>query len=313
LNGLKQIYTYCKKHWKKGIGGLILFVFIFYIVPDIQWDQIREAIRTVFQHPVFLLSVVLLYAFSFYLKAWAWKLLLPVPVSFFTCLYGLWYSLFFNHVLPIKVGDVVRSYLLYEREEHVSLKQALTTVIFLRLLDLLSLFILVGVGILILAKKVAIIVFLIGTGIGILMLLFSKNIRKWLARFSNLKMFWSIRHAWSIFGLTFFSWICEAGIAFFSIFLVLNEWYPFLSIWVNSFTIIGQLFQITPGGFGNYETVMAFSLSRMGIGWEDAITVGIVSHSIKYVFSFTVGIWGWIRYPLSWKTVHQWIRGRKKS
>ena len=58
------------------------------------------------------------------------------------------------------------------------------------------------------------------------------------------------------------SWICEA----FVIYEIANSLTFLQAVWVNSVTIAGQVFQLTPGGLGTYETVMTFALRALGVG-----------------------------------------------
>jgi hypothetical protein len=82
------------------------------------------------------------------------------------------------------------------------------------------------------------------------------------------------------------------------------------AIWVNSVTIAGQVFHFTPGGIGNYESIMSFSLVGLGFSWQQAYTVALISHGYKFVFAYLVGIYVVLRHPLHWDDLLKWTRGR---
>ena len=59
-------------------------------------------------------------------------------LGFLTCLLGVLYSLFVNHLLPIKAGDLVRMKIMSTRDD-ISGEDAAHSVIILRLLDMIFL------------------------------------------------------------------------------------------------------------------------------------------------------------------------------
>ena len=123
----------------KFIGSLLIVSFFFYLTFhyfDGEW--IWKGIKAIIQSPIILFAILTVYLLSFCLKALAWKVYLNGRPRFLTCLLGVLYSLFVNHLLPIKAGDLVRMKIMSTRDD-ISVDDAAHSVIILRLLDMIFL------------------------------------------------------------------------------------------------------------------------------------------------------------------------------
>src|SRR4051794_21332162 len=123
----------------KFIGSLLIVSFFFYLTFhyfDGEW--IWQGIKAIIQSPIILFAILTAYLLSFCLKAIAWKVYLHGRPRFLTCLLGVLYSLFVNHLLPIKAGDLVRMKIMSTRDD-ISFDDAAHSVIILRLLDMIFL------------------------------------------------------------------------------------------------------------------------------------------------------------------------------
>ena len=118
---------------------------------------------------IILFAILTLYLLSFCLKALAWKVYLKGRPRFFTCLLGVLYSLFVNHLLPIKAGDLVRMKIMSTRDE-ISGEDAAHSVIILRLLDMIFLigFTIIGLFVLKVDFQIPILLIVVG-GIGLVL------------------------------------------------------------------------------------------------------------------------------------------------
>jgi uncharacterized membrane protein YbhN (UPF0104 family) len=58
---------------------------------------------------------------------------------------------------------------------------------------------------------------------------------------------------------------------------------------VNNLTIIGQVFHVTPGAIGTYETSMSSLLGLYGIDPAQALLIAVIAHAFKFVYSFVGG------------------------
>ena len=60
------------------------------------------------------------------------------------------------------------------------------------------------------------------------------------------------------------------------------------AIGATAFTILFQVIHLTPGGIGVYETSMTSVLALGGLGADEALTLAVVTHGLKFAYSFTV-------------------------
>nr|WP_241494677.1 lysylphosphatidylglycerol synthase transmembrane domain-containing protein [Bacillus coahuilensis] len=298
---------------KRIIGVILILLFIVLSYKYANALELHSILSPLIQHPVWLITGLFLYGSSFFLKAIAWTRLVSPHLSFITSLYGILYSLFFNHLLPMKGGEVVRGYVAWQRD-HLSFPLVISSVVVARLLDIISLGILLLLGIGLHAihiKKV---------GLGLRFYwqssccIIKDGQIKIKSLFSDvIHMIWS-RSMLGTFLLIFVSWVLEA----FLLWSVLKS-YPFEinfleTVWVNSITILGQVFQITPGGIATYETIMTYSLQMVGVHASDGFEISLITHGLKFIFSYAIGLVVWLRYPipLSYKTLSQEVKGVKQ-
>ncbi|MCA1063622.1 lysylphosphatidylglycerol synthase transmembrane domain-containing protein [Rossellomorea sp. AcN35-11] len=306
---MKNMY----KSLKYVIGIGIVGYFIWFIATGWNHDEFRRVFSQVLLNPFMILSGISIYGFSFYLKGMATKRLLDHKIRLSSAMYGLWYSLALNHLLPIKGGDVLRSYILYEREG-LSKSASAQSVIIVRLMDILSLCLLVGFGMsfISLVNPLTMKVMLVAGGITIPVLGWIYYIKRsflyqqWTVMLSLIKG----KGFFPAFFLVFISWILEAALLL-SVCIAANIGISaFQGIWVNSLTILGQVFQITPGGLANYETIMSFGLSQFSLTMETGMAIAVLTHGIKFVFSYSVGLYALVKYPVS-PALIQKLRKRK--
>ena len=114
----------------------ILLVLIFRIVLSVDFAELVQAVLAA--NPVYLLAAVLVYYLGFPLRGYRWVLLLRGAGSRIRLVDGthiLFLSWFVNCLVPAKLGDVYRAYLLKENAP-VSLSRTFGTVFIERILDL---------------------------------------------------------------------------------------------------------------------------------------------------------------------------------
>ncbi|OZI11786.1 hypothetical protein CEW92_10030, partial [Bacillaceae bacterium SAS-127] len=109
----KRIY----KEMKRGISLLILVLFFWLLYRYIDLSMLISSLQTVRQHPWLLMGGLVTYGMSFVIKAVAWAWYLRGRIRFSTALIGILYSLFVNHLLPVKAGELFRAYVCKERED----------------------------------------------------------------------------------------------------------------------------------------------------------------------------------------------------
>lgn len=292
------------------IGIFIVFMILSYYFFDL--TELWTMSEKLWSRPDILILVVFVYFLSFCLKAWSWKLYLHKKPRFLSCLLGILYSLFVNHIFPIKVGDLVRAGVLSAKEKEVMIEESLHSVVVLRLLDILSLMLFAMVGIFAMDIAFTVPLWLLLTAViggGIMFILLKRTYPAFIARqLTLMNSAFSGANGLLIFLLTLTSWVFEAAVLFGTAIAVNKEVSFVHSIWTNSLTVAGQVFQITPGGIANYETIMTFALGMVGLSMKEGYMIAIITHSIKFVFSYIVGAIVFYIFPVSRQVLKIWIK-----
>lgn len=282
-----------------------LLVFICFIVLTYQWLDISQLTNTVIKlvkEPFWIIIITLFYMMAFYLRAWAWWQYLGKKLPFFKCLDGLWYSLFVNHLVPFKAGELVRMKVATESQK-VSWDEAAHSVVVLRALDLGILIILSGLGAFYFIGQlhVNLPIFLVAVLLVALIIGFYLRYRFPAFFKKHLNMFRQVfthkKGLWILVAVSF-SWVCE-GVVIYGISMYFSSTISYIqSIWINSITVGGSIFQIAPGGIGTYQSAMTGALYILDISLNEAYHMAIISHGYKFIFSYIVGFIVMIKSPI---------------
>ncbi|MEQ6377635.1 lysylphosphatidylglycerol synthase transmembrane domain-containing protein [Bacillaceae bacterium S4-13-56] len=307
-NGVKSI--------KLLTSFLILGLFLFFAWKWADVALLKAGFLFLIQNPFWILAMLLVYGCAFFLRAFAWYLYVNRRISFQVCIHALWYSMFLNHILPIKIGDGVRiAFAMHDRK--LSLDEATHSVIVLRLLDLLVLISFSGFGFFYFYGMISNQILLyFSTSIVFLafLMFFSKKIKIGFVQ-KHLGMLRSVfysRKGILIISLTMVSWVLE-GIVIYGVSHAFSlELNYFSSVFINSITVAGQVFQILPGGIGTYEAMMTAVLIGREIDGGLAFQIALISHAFKFIFSYLVGIYAIIRSPFHWSELLKNRRGNKR-
>lgn len=301
-----------KKLVKKAISVILITSFLVLTWFFLDAGSLIGEIKKLASRPFVLLLIFLSYFLAFLARGIAWKMYLKNRASLKTCMYGLFYSLLLNHILPVKAGDLARIGILKAREQRIPADEAFHSVIVLRLLDTAILFMMAfaGLAFLELPINAAVLIPFIAGGtmlIFILLMIFRKFFIKHLYLLKSAFSGW---HGISILALTLISWVLEAGVIYGVVQNGNNDFHFIQAVWVNSITVAGQIFQITPGGIASYEAVMTFALGAAGLGAEKAYSAAIITHGLKYIFTFIVGAAALAAYPVPIHLLKKWTRER---
>jgi glycosyltransferase AglD len=299
--------SFSKSMIKNSISIMILIIFVLLTIRFFEASHVWNAAKLIIQNPFWLFLMLSLYFLSFCLKAVAWNRYLLGKTSFLSCLLGVLYSLFINHIVPIKLGDLVRAEVLRKSEKLVTREEAYHSVIVLRAMDMFCLITITFVGLLALDITYRIPMWLVLGGIVVILIAFliSKNLfSTFLQRQVDL-----MKHAlqgWNGFVIliaTLLSWVLEAGVLYGTVHILKEDGSLLELAFVNSLTIAGQVFQVTPGGIANYESVMTFGLSMIGILLKEGYTIAVLNHAVKFLFSYIVGAFCFFTHPINLDTI----------
>ncbi|WP_226646474.1 lysylphosphatidylglycerol synthase transmembrane domain-containing protein [Mesobacillus subterraneus] len=301
-----------KTSFKKWISILLIIAFLIMTFYLLDVGMIMGEIKAIITNPGILLFIFTSYSFAFLARGVAWKLYLNSRVRLSTCMYGLFYSLLLNHLLPVKAGDFARIGVMKAREPDITGQEAFNSVIVLRVMDTVILFGMASAGLAFLKLPMngKLLLWLGVIGFVLTLLLYYKFqafFKRQLIIMKNAFTGW--RGIW-IIGLTLISWILEAAVIY-GVVLNGGSSISFVqAIWVNSITVAGQIFQITPGGIASYEAIMVFALGANGIAAENAYSAAVITHGLKYLFSFIVGGIALAAYPVPAHLLRKWTRER---
>jgi uncharacterized membrane protein YbhN (UPF0104 family) len=297
----------------RGIGFIYFICFVYLSFHHFDLEKIMYTMIAYVSNPILLLLTVVLYATSFLLRAFSWKLYVKDKESMQIYLNGLWYSLFINHVLPIKVGDLVRIGFLKTKRPDLELEKITHSVVVMRIFDLLTVLVFSGIGLITITKSLALdlpILWVTLLSIVCFLALFVVIKYKPERVMKHVKMFTNAltgRYRFIIVFAIILSWVLEASVVYFITQVTLQQLSFIQSIWVNSMTIGGQVFQFLPGGIATYETTMAFTLNKLQFSWEKAYQIALISHIFKFVFSYIMGAYVLLKDPISLKQIRSWL------
>lgn len=297
---------------KKYISLVLIAAFLILSIYFLDADAILAEIKLLAFNPTFIAFILISYFLAFFARAIVWKLYLDNKVSLQTCMYGLFYSLLINHLMPVKVGDLARIGILKAREAKITSQEAINSVLVLRMLDTAVLFSMALSGLVILDLPVNT-GMLAGVSVAGLVLaaILLKRYRAFFNRqLQMMKQGFAGKHGLMIILLTIISWALEAGVIY-GVLISNGLNFEFLkAIWINSITVAGQIFQITPGGIASYEAIMVFALGAVGVSGENAYSAAIITHGLKFLFAFVVGGLTVAAYPVPLHILKKWIKER---
>ena len=298
------------------------------VVLVIDRAELRSAIGALGNRPELLAAFLAAYSGAFWLRAWAWRALLthrPGTVSLFAILQT---TLLANHVLPFGIGEAARPVLAVRRG--VPMAEAATSTTVARLLDFASLIaIAVAAGVLLAfpdgrgqwLQGMALPV-LIAVTAGALLLLLRSGLpvprAGWLPLRSVLQTFRaqlrevSPARLFRAASWTLPSWMLEAAVLLVAAEALGTDLSIAGAVGVTAFTILFQVFRVTPGGIGIYEASMTSALYALGVPADEALVLAVVTHGLKFAYAYSVGLgfalWA-ARDAVSWLAPMRVLRG----
>ncbi len=304
-----------KKGVKITIGILVSLLFIGLALYNIDFKKLLHTFSQI--KTGWLIAGGMLILLTYYLRALIWQQLLrKYPTRQWNLFRIITIGYFANNILPLKLGEIIRAWLLGKRE-NLPTSQALATVVIERGMDLFALLfyfilmmfiipfegwlklsglILAGIGI-----TFALIVILNYRYGGHLMEIAEKLLRKFPGRIGEwlhlqlgkflegLKLIEKPGQFARILGLallTWFCWISVVYICFKALGLELSFWAAIFLIVVLNF---GLMIPSSPGGLGVFEFMVILALTPYGVEKETALGVGFTFHMLQYMLTLALG------------------------
>lgn len=259
------------------LGLTALGVAVGYLSVVLDAATLSAALGAAASDPWPLLVAALLYAVAFGLRTWAWCRMLP-GLSAGQSWAALHVSLLGNHLLPLRLGEVLRVTSVLRRTS-LPRGPVVATAVTLRVGDLLAVLGLAVVGAPALVAwgwVVAAVALLLGLGAGAVV---------WLRRSAA-----SVRFPGPLVALaTTAAWLLEAAVMAAAAGAVgLSLSYP-QAVVVTAATIAVQTVAVTPGGLGSYEAAATAALIGFGAPPGPALAAALIAHGVKTFYSLLVG------------------------
>ncbi|OXB90782.1 MULTISPECIES: lysylphosphatidylglycerol synthase transmembrane domain-containing protein [Geobacillus] len=295
-------------------GAALLFIFVWLTYRYFDIRLLLRHLAELVRHPADLAAAAFVYGMSFWLRAWAWKQYVGKPIAFSVYWRAVLLSLFINHLAPVKIGDAARVAVL-ARQPGVSASESVESVAVMRLLDMAVLGSFAAAGMYVYMHRipgVPLLAALAAAGLVLALAVFRRPLRmerlwrRWRTVFRS-------RRGVLIAAAVAASWLCEAAVIDMiakAVGMPLSFWQ---AVWVNSATVSGQIAQLTPGGAGTYEAVMAFALTALGAPGSVAYTAAVLTHALKFLFSYAAGAVVLAFWRSDWQAVRNvWRKERER-
>ena len=285
------------------VAGAVLAAAAVVIAQAADGALLVSGFADVFRRPQLLALLTSSYAAAFLLRAIAWRALLgrtAAGVRVGRLLAILHAALLANHALPVKAGEVLRPFL--GARAGITATDATVSTVAARLLDFAALFAIAAALIPLTAGIDGLTVLiapalLLASLAGAILWLRTTNVT-W-ARFPSLARLWtrvrealrslSPRTVLVAFALTIPSWLLEAGVVYAAAHALGFELSLQAAMAVTAFTILFQVFHLTPGGIGVYEASMTAALQVQGMPGGEAVTLAVLTHGLKFAYAFGIG------------------------
>ncbi len=317
------------KSWRFWLGIAISIVCLYLSFQGIRLDQVASALSGM--SFVWLVPAVVLFMTSYVGRVFRWQLLFsPQKVHLSAVFHALNVGYFLSNILPARLGDIIRAYLLGDTQG-VSKARALSTVVVERLTDGLTVVLLLAItavfvpNILDEARKGAIGVAFVGiVGLAVLMALsfqkerglsllkriaapfpFLRNDKIWGTLESLIDGFAVLRSPRPIFGV--WMWSLEAwilgGLMYWTVMFAMGMSLPIAAAFlVMTVTSLAVVVPSTPGYIGVFEAATTATLTAVyQIDQANALSYALVMHAFTYFWLIVLGVFSVWREGLTYQ------------
>ncbi len=287
--------------WRWIAAAVVATIALFLAAQAIELADIRTGIAASRDEPLMLAAAAIGYSMAFALRAFAWRILLDGRTSTANLFLSLQTSTLLNHLLPLKAGEIARPYLATKRG--VPSHLAISSSIVARALDFLALAVIACVTVPAVQGRtptgtvVQAATAVIFAGALALLVYRARPVPSFMpgrirAKAESLQAGLReipLRRVALVSPVVLLSWVLEAGVLLAASQLVGTDVALRVAIGATAFTILFQVIHLTPGGIGVYEAAMTAVLVSQGVAVEEAATIAVLTHVLKFAYSFTVG------------------------
>jgi uncharacterized membrane protein YbhN (UPF0104 family) len=264
------------------VGPLALAASVGFIVASVDAHVLARTWSAALDRPLGLVAAVAAYASAFALRGWVWTRVAD-GLSLGHALSAIHVSLGANHVLPLRLGEVVRVTSVVRRTG-MSLASATASTAMLRASDVLAVVGLVAVMGPRLAED------LVGGWAWWLLVpagaLWIGGLW-WLRRLDSFEGLGPAVPL--VLGVAIAAWLLESVVL-----LQAARWAGLDVAWgdailVTAVTIVAQVVAIAPAGIGTYEAAASAAFIAAGFDAAPALAAAVTAHAIKTVYSLSTG------------------------
>ena len=269
------------------------------------WDQLKLGYRQLGSQPSLLAVLVAAYTGAFFFRAIAWRVLSSGCIGLYQLFVSIQAGLLVNHLTPLNLGEIVRP--LLAARHGMAIPEAATTTAVARYLDFAALLAIAAVvgtatslttgrqlwlegltlpAAVILVSGGALLAARHSIGFGVL----PRSVRTRLELLHDQLTQLSLKRIVHATLWTLPSWVLEASVILVAAEALGVELSITIAVAVTAFTILFQVFHVTPGGIGVYEAVMTGALYAYGVPWEQGLALAVATHGLKFAYSYTVAL-----------------------
>lgn len=304
------------RNWRFWVGLIISAVFLYLAFHKVDLQQVLTAFKSV--RVGYILLAIIIYFFGLWVRAYRWKFLVnpvkSVPNTRLFIILIIGYMA--NNVLPLRMGDIYRAYLLGKKEQ-ISKSASLATIVVERLFDGLSMLVFLLIGILALQslftsweRTVLLVssIILFGMLIVLLLIIWFRSLAEpifhWLAKmlpvtFGQKIMHWStafldglavLKSGPVILSVLFYSllsWLIEA-VMYYLVAVSMGMNLPsYASPIILAVSNLGMMIPSSPGAVGTFEFFAAKSTTLFTGNPASSLSYAILVHAL-WVIPLTI-------------------------
>lgn len=285
---------------------VLSIIFIYLAISGISLSSVVSSFSKIKWYWIFLsfLCCVL----GFIIRVIRWRLFFKTHLKFYSLFSSFLIGLMVNNILPARIGEVVRAYIL-GLKENVSKSLAFGTILLERTFDGLCIFLFLVVLLFVcpFPEKVKTIGF-ITTGLYVLALVFffllktkkelvlkslsfSKRLSCIVSEFSEgLVILGSLKHTFGIFLYSIVAWVI-LGFSFYFCLLGFSLNLPiYVGFFILVMAVIGVMIPAAPGYLGTYQYFCILGLRIFGVDKDIGFSYSMVSYIIFFIPVTIVGI-----------------------
>jgi len=310
-------------------GIVISVVFLFFVVKNLNIKNILGIISN--GQYLWILPPLITYTAAFFFRSIRWMfLLLPVKKIHWKQLFSsLLMGFAANCIFPMRFGEFARAYIV-GKKHNVSKSSALATIVLERIMDGVSILILLVIAVPFLpvfppwVKRtifIAVILF-ISVLISFSILIIKKHfvdilkkvpfiryelkemlvhkIKKFITGFEVIK---DIKNFLIVIFLSLCVWVCETVSIYFLVKIVGVNLSFFAIVFVLFVTIIGVMIPAAPGSLGTFEAAFVVGMMFFKIPKETAFAAALISHAIGGLYVTSLGVYYFFKEGISYKEI----------